>query len=282
MPFKSSPDKAEIGKQQVAVDTASAGKRLFQHSWVRRIYQFLIVYTVGLAGLLLLKEILGLSNYVIPAIPLIIETAGEVGRGFFNDVLNTLWITFLGQIISTILAFTVGIAGRKSSWIGSFIKMTAYNIQAYPIVALAPIIFILLGDGFVPRLLIASMICYFPLLLSVLGVMSAPVKDIEHFYIVTGRMRWQLEVKIRAFENLSKLTTVITGSATLAMAGAIVAEFIAADAGIGYSIRIALYQSDLAKILVALFMIGIVISVYQGLLETLSERIKMAWAISDE
>lgn len=259
-----------------------AYKVLLQHGWVRRIYQFLIVYMVGVGGLLLLKQLLGLSNYVIPAIPLIIETAAEVGKGYFGDVLDTLWITFLGQIISTILAFTVGIAGRKSSWIGSFIKMTAYNIQAYPIVALAPIIFILLGDGFVPRLLIASMICYFPLLLSVLGVMSAPVKDIEHFYIVTGRMRWQLEVKIRAFENLSKLTTVITGSATLAMAGAIVAEFIAADAGIGYSIRIALYQSDLAKILVALFMIGIVISVYQGLLETLSERIKMAWAISDD
>ncbi len=248
----------------------------------RRIYQFLIVYTLGVSCLLLLKHTLGLSDYVIPGIPLIIEIAQETAYSYFLDVLNTLSITILGQIISIILAFAVGIAGRKSSWMGSFIKMTAYNIQAYPIVALAPIIFILLGDGFIPRLLIASMICYFPLLLSVLGVMAAPVKDIEHFYIVTGRMRWQLEVKIRAFENLSKLATVISGSATLAMAGAIVAEFIAADAGIGYSIRIALYQSDLAKIFVALFMIGIVISIYQGILETCSEKIKKNWVISEE
>ncbi len=167
------------------------------------------------------------------------------------------------------MAFSVGIAGRKSSWMGSFIRVTAYNIQAYPIVALAPIIFILIGDGFLSRLLIASMICYFPLLLSVLGVMAAPVQDIEHFYQTTGQMSWQLEVKIRAFENLNKLTTVIAGSATLAMAGTIVAEFIAANAGIGYSIRTALYQSDLAKILVALFVIGIIISLYQGLLESI-------------
>ena len=82
-------------------------------------------------------------------------------------------------------------------------------------------------------------------------------------------MTWQLEVKIRAFENLSKLFTVISGSATLAMAGTIVAEFIAANAGIGYSIRTALYQSDLAKIFVALFLIGIIISIYQGLLESI-------------
>jgi NitT/TauT family transport system permease protein len=74
-------------------------------------------------------------------------------------------------------------------------------------------------------------------------------------------------VKIRAFENIQKLTTVIVGSATMAMVGTIVAEFIAATAGIGYSIRIALYQSDLAKILMALFLIGIGTSLYLVSLE---------------
>ena len=244
----------------------------------RRIYQFLIVFFLGLAGLLAIKYSIGLSDYVIPSLELILETAGRVVSDYFLDVVNTLSVTVLGQLVSVIMAFTVGILGWKSSWVGSFIKVMAYNIQAYPIVALAPIIFILLGDGFLSRLLIASMICYFPLLLSVLGIMAAPIKDIEHFYVATGRMRWQLEVKIRAFENLSKLTTVIAGSATLAMAGTIVAEFIAADAGIGYSIRIALYQSDLAGILVALFMIGIVISIYQGMLESLGEQVKTKWS----
>lgn len=248
----------------------------------RRIYQFLIVFALGLAGLMGIKYGLGLSDYVIPGVDLVIETADRVASGYFFDVINTLSVTVLGQFISIAMAFTVGILGRKSSWVGSFIKVMAYNIQAYPIVALAPIIFILLGDGFLSRLLIASMICYFPLLLSVLGIMASPIKDIEHFYIATGRMRWQLEVKIRAFENLGKLTTVIAGSATLAMAGTIVAEFIAADAGIGYSIRIALYRSDLAGILVALFMIGIVISVYQGMLESLGEQAKTRWSAPKE
>jgi NitT/TauT family transport system permease protein len=243
----------------------------------RRIYQFMIVYVVFLAILLAVKKGLSLSDYVIPGLPLILETAVRMSAGYLRDVMDTLSVTILGQGISIFMAFLVGILGRKSSWAGSMIRVTAYNIQAYPIVALAPIIFILLGDGFLSRLLIASMICYFPLLLSVLGVMASPVEDMEHFYIATGRMRWQLEVKIRAFENLSKLTTVIAGSATLAMAGTIVAEFIAANAGIGYSIRIALYQSNLAAILTALFMIGIVISVYQGILESLGEMVKTRW-----
>jgi NitT/TauT family transport system permease protein len=245
---------------------------------LRRIGQFLVIFALGLAGLLLLKLALGLSNYVIPGPLEIWATCREVAPRYARDVLDTLGVAVIGQVLSVGLAAFIGVVGRQTTWFGSFVKVAAYNVQAYPIVALAPIIFILLGDGFLSRLLIAAMICYFPLLLSVLGIMSEPVRDIEHFYRITGRMRWQLEVKIRAFENLGKLTTVVAGSATLAMAGTIVAEFIAANAGIGYSIRIALYQSDLGRILVALFLIGITLSVYQGLLEWTGALVRRAWA----
>jgi NitT/TauT family transport system permease protein len=245
---------------------------------LRRIYQFFLIYLLGLSILLAVKYIWGLSDYVIPGPHLIWHTGHDVLQRYLSDVLDTLSVAVIGQILSVVFALLVGIIGRQATWFGSFIKVAAYNVQAYPIVAIAPIIFILLGDGFLSRLLIAAMICYFPLLLSMVGIMSEPIEDIEHFYRQTGRMRWQLEVKIRAFENLHKLTTVIAGSATLAMAGTIVSEFIAAGNGIGYSIRIALYQSDLAKILVALFMIGITLSVYQGMLEWFGHLVKKAWA----
>ncbi len=243
----------------------------------RRIFQFLIIYFLGLGVLLAVKYALQLSNYVIPGPLLIWQTFQAEAVRYLKDVLDTMSIAIIGQVLSICLAVLIGIVGRQTTWFGSFVKVAAYNVQAYPIVALAPIIFILLGDGFLSRLLIAAMICYFPLLLSVLGIMAEPIRDIEHFYRITGRMRWQLEVKIRAFENLGKLTTVVAGSATLAMAGTIVAEFIAANAGIGYSIRIALYQSDLGKILIALFLIGISLSLYQGLLEWTGAFIRKTW-----
>ena len=244
---------------------------------LRRVFQFFIIYVMFISGLMVLKYSLTLSDYVIPAPSGIFHTLIAEYRGYCLATLNTMTVALIGQILSVIMAFAIGITGRQSTWLGSFIKVAAYNFQAYPIVALAPILFILLGDGFFTRLLIAAMICYFPVLLSVLGIMSKPVDDIEHFYRVTGRMRWQLEVKIRTFENLTQLTTVIAGSATLAMAGTIVGEFIAANAGIGYNIRIALYQSDLGKILIALFLIGITIAIYQALLESLGVVIKRAW-----
>jgi NitT/TauT family transport system permease protein len=243
----------------------------------RRIYQFLIVYAIGICTLFLIKYALNLSDYVIPSPIEVWITAGEVFLRYLLNVMDTLAVAVIGHILSIFMATVVGIIGRLTSGIGSLIKIAAFNIQAYPIVAVAPIIFILLGDGLASRLLIASMICYFPLLLSVLGVLTEPVSDIEHFYRITGQMTWQLEVKIRVFENIAKLTTVVSGSATLAMVGTIVAEFIAADAGIGYTIRIALYQSDLAKILVALFLIGISTSLYLFCLEWLGQLIQKKW-----
>jgi len=240
----------------------------------RRLYQFFIIYFLGLAALFLIKYALNLSDYVIPGPLEIWQTAQSVFARYFFNVLDTLSVAILGHLLSICLATIVGIIGRLTLWIGSFIRVAAYNIQAYPIVAVAPIIFILLGDGLSSRLMITAMICYFPLLLSFIGILSEPVTEIEHFYEATRRMRWQLQVKIRAFENIGKIATVIVGSGTLAMVGTIVSEFIAANAGIGHSVRMALYQSDLAKILVALFLIGICTSLYLVFLEGLGQLVQ--------
>jgi NitT/TauT family transport system permease protein len=246
----------------------------------RRIYQFLMIYFIGLTALMLVKYTLNLSDYVIPGITEIWGTCRRYFGWYAIAVLNTLAVAILGHILSICMASAVGIIGRLTVWVGSLIRVAAYNIQAYPIVAVAPIIFILLGDGLSSRLLIAAMICYFPLLLSFIGILSEPVTEIEHFFESTLRMNWRLQVKIRAFENIHKLITVIVGSATLAMVGTIVAEFIAANAGIGYSIRIALYQSDLAKILVALFLIGVCTSLYLVFLEWVGLLVKRRFTSS--
>jgi NitT/TauT family transport system permease protein len=246
-------------------------------SLYRRLYQFLLVYFLGLAFLLLFKYAFRLSDYVIPDPAEILLTGRTVFSRYAADVLDTLSVAVVGHMLAIFLASGVGIVGQIAGWLGSLIRTAAFSIQAYPIVAVAPIIFILFGDGMASRLLIAAMICYFPLLLSFIGILSEPVDHIEHFFDATGRMTWRLQVKIRAFENIQKLTTVIAGSATLAMVGTIVAEFIGANAGIGYSIRIALYQSDLSKILIALLLIGISTAAYLTCLEWIGRRVLKKW-----
>jgi len=234
-----------------------------------RLIQFMILFACGVCFLFIIKYCLNLSDYVIPAFMDIMQTARRVGLIYFKDMLESILIAIMGHMLSIILACAIGIVGRLNSWSGELIKAGAYHIQAYPVVAIAPIIFILMGDGLIPRLLITSMICYFPLLLTFVGVFTESVTDVEHYFKVTQKLTWLLEVKIRAYEHRQKILTVIEGSATLAMVGTIVAEFLSADSGIGYQISIALSQSNMSKVLIALFLIGLSIATYLTLLETI-------------
>jgi ABC-type nitrate/sulfonate/bicarbonate transport system permease component len=227
-----------------------------------RTIQFLILYGIGLTMLLLIKYSMGLSDYVIPTLADIAHTAKRIMPVYITAVIESMGIAVMGHVLSIFLASVIGVLSRINSFVGTFIKAAAYQIQSYPVVAIAPIVFILMGDGILPRLLITSMICYFPLLLTFVGVFTEPVSDIEQFYNVTNTLTWDLKIKIRAYEHQKKILTVIEGSATLAMVGTIVAEFISAESGIGYQISIAMSQSDMSKVLIALFLIGLSVSIY--------------------
>lgn len=245
---------------------------------LRRLLQFCVLYGVGLAMLFCYKYGRGLSDYVIPSPNALLNTARQVFVLFAKETADTMTVALLGHFMSIGIAAVVAILGRLNNWFGSLITAAAYNLQAYPIVAVAPIIFILVGDGFLSRLIIGALICYFPLLLGFLGVLATPIFEVEHFFVVTGRRSWWLEVQIRAFENRQKITTVVVGTATMAVVGTIVAEFIAADHGIGYSIRIALNRSDMDQILVSLFTIGLFSFAYITALEMVTKKISLTLA----
>jgi len=229
--------------------------------------QFLLIYLCALGVLWMAKYSMGLSDYLIPSPAEVVSVSMLHWTKYSMAVLNTAAVAAAGHMLAIALALIVALAARTGSYVASLTRTAAFNLQAYPIVAVAPIIFLFLGDGIASRLLISAIICYFPLLLSFIGIFSTPVEAVEHFYNVTGRSTWRLQVKVRSFENMDKLITVTVGSGTLAMVGAIVAEFLAATHGIGYVIRKALYQSNLAKILVCLFLIGLCSSLYLSAVE---------------
>ncbi len=241
----------------------------------KRLLQFASIFFTGLAILWIIKYAYSFSDYLIPPPAELLQVATSYWKIYLAAVVNTTAVAIAGHFSAILLATLVAFLGRSGSVIGNLTRTAAYNLQAYPIVAVAPIIFLFLGDGLASRLLIAAMICYFPLLLSFIGIFSEPVDQVEHFFRTTGRINWRLELAIRTFENLDKITTVIVGSGTMAIVGTIVAEFLAATNGIGYTIRKALYQSNLAKILVALFLIGLFSSLYLSLIEYIGGRIKM-------
>lgn len=241
---------------------------------LRRILEFLIIYASGIGVLLAVKTAFRLSDYLIPPAGELLATAAENGWRYTKAVVDTAVVAMAGHGCSVLLAVSVAFVGSSRSFLGSLTKTAAYNLQAFPVVAIAPILFIFLGDGISSRILVASLVCYFPLLLTFIGIFSQPVEEVEHFFSATGRLTRRLALGIRVYENSAKILAVIAGSGTMAMVGSIVAEFLVATNGIGYVIRKALYQSNLAHILVSLFFIGLFSSLYIAIIELIGRAIQ--------
>ncbi len=229
--------------------------------------QFGAIYLVGLGLLYAAKYGLGMSDYLVPSPRSLIDYSAAHWWGQMTAMADTMAVAVAGHATAVASALIIAAVARGHGVAGNLTRMTAYNLQAYPVVALAPIIFLFLGDGFPARLLIAVLIAYFPLLLSFIGIFSSPVEEVEHFFRMTGRLSTSMELTIRLLENPKKVITVVSGTGTLSMVGAIVAEFIATSHGIGYLIRKALYQDNLAAILLALFIIGLFSSLYVVVIE---------------
>ncbi len=243
----------------------------------KRILQFIAIYCGALALLWGAKYLLHMSDYLVPPpLEVLRYATGHAGEQFLA-MLDTARVAVSGHLVAIALALAVGAVARGRGTGAGLVRTAAYNLQAYPVVALAPIIFLFLGDGFAARLAIATLISYFPLLLSFIGIFSSPVEEVEHFFRITGRMTARMELTIRLLENRGKVATVVTGTGTLSMVGAIVGEFLSTSQGIGYLIRKALYQNDLSAILVALLLIGLFSSLYVAVVEEGGRRLLAPW-----
>ena len=148
-------------------------------------------------------------------------------------------------------------------------------LQTIPIVAIAPLLTIWFGFTLVPKVVIAAIICFFPVLVNTSrGLRSISAQALELMSVLSARkisVFWRLRVP-------SSLPYVFAGlriASTLAVIGAIVAEFTGADRGIGFVIIQASYRLDTTRLFAGLVLSsagGIVFFNLIGLLERLTVR----------
>ena len=236
---------------------------------------FLSLYFLGIIFLLIYKEIQNYSNYVIPDHNLITSAFLHSIIRYSNAAFITFSTAFFGHTFATIFAFLTAIIIIFFKGIGEITKLIAYTLQSYPIVAIIPLLFIIIGDNNFTKLIITGSISYFPILISLIGILSQPVNEVENFFKFTNRNDFLNLFKIRISERLQTVIEVIIGSATLAVVGSIVAEFVTSNSGIGYEIRIAHNKPSLELILVALFVIGIVNWLYLSILKILGMKLHL-------
>lgn len=177
-----------------------------------------------------------------------------------------------GLVTATVLGYLLA----RSPLLERLLSPYIIASQAIPTIAIAPLIFIWFGTGFMSNVLITALIAFFPILVNtIVGVRSIPPELVElmRAYHAT---RWQTFRKLELPAALPVLLGGIKIGATLAVIGATVAEFVRPNKGLGYLILTAKNRFDTELVFVALLaLVTIALAIYGSI--SLAERKLLSW-----
>jgi NitT/TauT family transport system permease protein len=149
-------------------------------------------------------------------------------------------------------------------------------VNTIPVVAKAPILVLLLGNGMEPKIAIAALICFFPTLVNMVrGLESVNPQAMELMRVLSASKR-EVFFKLRLFNSLPYLFSALKIAASTAVIGAIVGEWIGSTYGIGALIIQSMYNFDSAM-LYATVIVGSVFSVVFFLVISFAERMVVRW-----
>ncbi len=223
-----------------------------------------------------LVYILKVPTFVAPSPQLVAATL--VGR--FGILMTNLLPTAIEAIsgfllgnAAAILIATVFV--HKKSMEQAFFPVVVL-INTIPVVAKAPILVLLLGNGMEPKIAIAALICFFPTLVNMVrGLESVNPQSLELMKVLSASRR-EIFFKLRMPNALPYLFSALKIAASTAVIGAIVGEWIGSTTGIGALIIQSTYNFDSAM-LYATVIVGSAFSVLFFLTITLIERLVVRW-----
>lgn len=238
----------------------------------------LVSLLVGLLGWHLLALYGGLPNFILPS-PLSVWTrlvrAISDGSLPYHTAITLIEIV-LGLLAGVIFATFVGYVLAKSRALERVLSPYIVASQAIPIVAIAPLLVIWLGDGIVSKVVICALIVFFPVLVNtIVGVRAVPpaLYDLMNsLHATRSQIMWKVEVPASLPVFLGGLRI----GATLSVIGAIVGELVDAEEGLGFLLQLGDFQYDTPMVFVAVFTLIALALLLYGFVTLLEKRF-LSW-----
>ncbi len=231
---------------------------------------------VGIVGFLLAWQIFVLV-YNVP--PYLLPSPTAIGSAFYNQLPTLLkngWVTvyemIAGYALAVGIAVPLAIAITSSKKFNELVMPTMLFFQIVPKVAIAPLFLVWFGVGTTPKVLVAFLISFFPIVIdAAVGLRSMP-QEMGDLARSMGASRWQVFAQFRLPTSLPYLFSGLKVAATLAIAGTVVGEFVGADRGLGYLLLVTnsnMETSLMFATILALTIIGLVFYYAVELVEAL-------------
>ena len=194
----------------------------------------------------------------------------------------TLFEVVMGLVLGAGCATVLGYLLAKSPASEKFLSPYLVASQAIPLVAIAPLLIIWFGPGLFSKILICSLIVFFPILINtIVGVRAVPdtLRDLMR------SLHASRQQTLRLLEVPAALPVFLGGlrvGATLSVIGAVVGEFVGSDRGLGFLINVGRGQYDTALVFAAIFtLIALALGLYYAVV--LVEKRMLKWnKVKDE
>lgn len=207
-------------------------------------------------------EVFGIPRYLLPPPSALAETLVKDAGFFVPYATATLVATVGGFMLAMVFGILLAVVMVWSRTIEDATYPLIVLTQVMPKIAIAPLLVIYLGFGTAPKIFLAFLVSFFPVVINTtLGLKSVSVELLE--LLATFRAsKWQVLVKVRLWRAIPFIVEGAKIAITLAVIGAIIGEFQAGNDGLGYLIISAASNLDTTlgfSALIILIAIGIVL-----------------------
>ncbi|MGY0020079.1 ABC transporter permease [Streptomyces sp. YJ-C3] len=193
------------------------------------------------------------------------------------------WVTTYETLLGFVIAVGVGVLSAVVMVYSTTVEKTLYPIllfaQVVPKIAIAPLFVVWLGFGIAPKILIAVLIAFFPVVISMVTGLKAVDPEMLQLSATMGASPWQTFRKIRFPASLPHLFSGLKVAVTLAVTGAVVGEFVGANEGLGYVILQANGNLDTPMLFAGLLVMSL-IGVVLFVAVEIAEKLLLPWHAS--
>ena len=226
-----------------------------------------------------LVRALAVPAYLLPG-PIAVVAAFFAAPGLLlGSLAATLLVTFAALLVSTVAGVLLAMATVASPWARAAIQPWAVVLQVTPMVAIAPLIIIWVGDPFSALVMCATIVAFFPIFANTAAGLSATPPALLDLFRLNGAGRWDTVRLLRLPAALPFFLAGLRISGGLSLVGAVVAEFVAGSGGVAsglaYRILESGYRLQIPKMFAALVLLlaaGLAINAALGLLSRLLLR----------
>ncbi|MFQ5912471.1 MAG: ABC transporter permease [Nitrospinota bacterium] len=222
-----------------------------------------------------------IPQFLVPAPSATLKEMLSKAHLLGSHINTTLFETIMGYLLGIVIGIFSAILIVWYKFLEDVLYPLLVILQIIPKIAIAPLLLIWVGYGATSKVLIAFLIGYFPIVVSMitgLRLVEAELLDLARSLRAT---KWQILAKIRFPNSLPFLFNGLQISITLAVIGAIVGEFVGGSKGLGYLIIVSNYELNTPLMFTALFILSVIGLSLFGLIIRL-QKVMIPWAVTEE